>query len=193
MKQSVDVVYIDFSRAFDSVVYSKLFIKLESYGFRYELLAWLKSFLVDRYQRVVIDGLFSDFCRVCSGVPQGTVLAPLLFLLFINDIVDFLDSNSVCELFADDVKFYSNYEFSSTINSDINPLVCTLSSLEKWSCVWQMRVNISKCSVLHLGLHNPLSQYTFNDSPLLTLIGSWKKTYVNGKGGGEMTRRLKLP
>ena len=79
-----------------------------------------------------------------------------------HDIVDFLDSNSVCKLFADDVKFYSNFEFSSTINSDINPLVSTRSSLQKWSCVWQMRVNISKCSVLHLGLHNPLSQYAFN-------------------------------
>ena len=62
---------------------------------------------------MVIDSFFSDFCRVCSGVPQGTVLAPLLFLLYINDIVDFLDSNSVCKLFADDVKFYSNFEFSN--------------------------------------------------------------------------------
>ena len=117
---------------------------------------------------MAIDGFFSEFCRVRSGVPQGTVLAPLLFLLYINDIVDSLDSKSACKLFADDVKFYSNFEFSSTINSDINPLVSILSNLEKWSRVWQMRVNISKCFVLHLGLHNPLSQYTFNDSPLST-------------------------
>ena len=167
-KRAVDVVYIDFSRAFDSVVYSKLFIKLESYGFNHELLAWIKSFLVDRCQRVVIDGYFSDFCRVCSGVPQGTVLAPLFFLLFIIDIVDLLGPNSVCKLFADDVKLYSNFNLSNTYNSDNNPLVLTLSNLETWSRVWQMRVNISKCSVLHLGLHNPLFQYTFNDKPLPT-------------------------
>ena len=79
---------------------------------------------------MAIDGFFSEYCRVRSGVPQGTVLAPLLFLLYINDIVDSLDSKSVCKLFADDVKFYSNFEFSSRINSDINPLVSTLSNLE---------------------------------------------------------------
>ena len=103
--------------------------------FNHELLAWIKSFLVDRCQRVVIDGYFSDFCRVCSGVPHGTVLAPLFFLLFINDIVDLLE-NSVCKLFADHVKLYSNFNLSNTNNSDNNPLVLTLSNLETWSRVW---------------------------------------------------------
>ena len=74
----------------------------------------------------------------------------------------------MCKLFADDVKLYSNFNLSNTYNSDNNPLVLTLSNLETWSRVWQMRVNISKCSVLHLGLHNPLFQYTFNDKPLPT-------------------------
>ena len=115
-----------------------------------------------------ILSIFPIFAGFVVVFPQGTVLAPLFFLLFINDIVDLLDSDSVCKLFADDVKLYSNFNLSNAYNSDNNPLVLTLSNLETWSRVWQMRVNISKCSVLHLGLHNPLFQYTFNDKPLPT-------------------------
>ena len=110
--------------------------------------------------------IFAGFVAVF--LRERYLLAPLFLLLFINDIVDLLDYNSVCKLFADDVKLYSNFNLSNTNNSDNNTLVLTLSNLETWSRVWQMRVNISKCSVLHLGLHNPPFQYTFNDKSLPT-------------------------
>ena len=161
-KKSVDVAYIDFFRAFDSVVYSKLFIKLASYGFNYELLAWLKSFLADRTQSFSVDGAFSEFVRVLSGVPQGSVLAPLLFILYVNDIADLIDPSSSCKLFADDVKLYSNIDL---LNS-FNPLTSSLAKLETWSKIWQLRVNSSKCSILHLGLHNSDTTYSFNNLPL---------------------------
>ena len=83
-RKAVDVVYIDFSKAFDSVVYSKLLIKLSSYGIKYELLAWLNSFLVGRCQCVSIDGFFSELSTVVSGVPQGTVLYPYSCLFCIS-------------------------------------------------------------------------------------------------------------
>ena len=168
-RKAVDVVYIDFSKAFDSVVYSKLLIKLSSYGIKYELLAWLNSFLVGRCQCVSIDGVFSELSAVVSGVPQGIVLAPLLFILYINDVVDIIDKPTTCKLFADDVKLYCDFEFSDdfTPGGNLNNHLATaLLKLERWSRVWQLRVNVSKCSVLHLGLHNPLFTYTLNAKPL---------------------------
>ena len=167
-KACVDVIYIDFSRAFDSVVYPKLFVKLRSYGIQYELLAWIVAFLSDRSQCVSIDGVLSGYCGVTSGVPQGSVLAPLLFILYINDLAFLSDNQSVCKLFADDVKLYSSFQCDAQNNPYVspNPLESALLKLESWALTWQLKVNISKCSVIHFGLHNPSTTYFFNNNPL---------------------------
>ena len=152
-------------KAFDSVVYSKLFTKLAGYGIKFELLAWLRSFLLDRLQCVCIDGFFSEFTTVVSGVPQGTVLAPLLFILFINDIADSIKHPSSCKLFADDVKLYTSFDLLD-VNCGTSQLTSALLILEDWSRRWQLRIYTSKCSILHLGPHNPSLSYTLNHNPL---------------------------
>jgi len=102
------ILHIDFQKVFDSVSHQKLIIKLEGYGICGDMLAWLKAFLSDQTQVVNISGYMSDIVCITSGVPQGSVLGPTLFLLFINDIEDVLFGTSVhMKLFADDVKLHT--------------------------------------------------------------------------------------
>ena len=145
--KSLDVAYIDFSRAFDSVVHSKLLVKLKSYGFQYDILTWIKAFLSNRIQCVVLEDQFSIYSHVKSGIAQGSAIGPLLFILYINDIVDLFERNVECKMFADDVKLYS----SINTNLDENPLQTALESLVRWSCDWQLAINASKSTILHLG------------------------------------------
>ena len=102
-----DVIFLDFSKAFDKVSHHHLFHKLYHYGIRGNTLNWIKNFTLSRSQCVVVDGQQSDLTEVSSGVPQGTVLAPILFLCFINDLPNRITSSKI-KLYADDVLLYSN-------------------------------------------------------------------------------------
>ena len=96
----IDIGILDFAKAFDKVPHFRLLHKLEYYGVSENLLNWLTSFLSDRSQQVVLNGVLSSSCKIASGVLQGSVLSPVLFLIYINDIADGIQSN-LC-LFADD-------------------------------------------------------------------------------------------
>ena len=102
----VDTVYMDFRKAFDSVPHKRLIKKLEGYGINGTLLKWLKNFLNERKQRVVINGKTSKWTDVLSGIRQGSILGPILFIIYINDLPGVV--GSVCRLFADDCKLYRN-------------------------------------------------------------------------------------
>ena len=102
-KLNVDVAILDFEKAFDKVAHSRLTHNLNYYGIR-ELLQWIQSFLTNHTQRVVVDGTYSSPCSVTSGVPQGSVLGPVLFLIYINDITS--NIHSQLRLFADDCLIY---------------------------------------------------------------------------------------
>ena len=147
--QFVIVVFPDhtpllFSKAFDKVNHSKLLWKLHQYGIRGHVLDWVRAFLWSRSQRVVIDGEESGSIPVTSGVPQGSVLGPILFLIYINDL-----SNEVCSqvwLFADDTALYltsKSEDDSSTLQNDLN-------ILSAWETRWDMGFNPSKCQVVHV-------------------------------------------
>ena len=103
-RKQVDLILLDFSKAFDTVPHQCLLTKLEHYGIQGDIHGWINSWLSQRTQRVVVDGESSEFIRVMSGVPQGTILGPLMFLLYINDISNNLTSH--IRLFADDYIIY---------------------------------------------------------------------------------------
>ena len=131
-KSSVDISYVDFSRAFDSVVHSKLICKLASYGIADDLLVWLETFLLGRSQCAVINNVVSLPSDVLSGVPQGSVIGPLLFLLYVNDVVEIFDDRVTCKLFADDLNMYT--VLSKSIHT--SPLSEALERLIRWSRIW---------------------------------------------------------
>ena len=106
-KQSVTVPYIDYQKAFDSVCHNKLFIKLKAYGIKGSLLLWIMDFLSARSQVTRIGLALSTEKYLVSGIVQGSCIGPLLFLIYINDVIECLPSVCKCKLFADDLKVYS--------------------------------------------------------------------------------------
>ena len=124
----IDVVYTDFENAFDKIPHKGLVCKLQASGLNKELILWVQDFLSNRKQRVGVNGKYSDWFNVDSGVPQGSILGPLLFLIYINDLPDFCTktyNECVVYLYADDAKVYkiiSNSEDQEMLQGVINRL-----------------------------------------------------------------------
>ena len=152
---NIDIIYTDFAKAFDSVPHKRLLTKIESLGIRGDILQWIKAFLVGRKQKVCVDGVHSSWNPVKSGIPQGSVLGPLLFVIYINDMPTKI--KSLCLLFADDAKIY---------NENSNVLQEDMKKLSEWSYKWQLPFNTKKCKSLHIGGKNNHHLYTMNDQEL---------------------------
>ncbi len=166
-KTPIDVILMDFKKAFDSVPHLRLITKLKAYGFENPLLGWINNFITGRTQRVSINGSFSNWHRVRSGIPQGSVLGPLLFVLYINDLP--LDINSSIYMFADDTKISRPI---STIN-DCMLLQDDINTLQSWSDKWLLTFHPDKCHVLSLGKNTIPYNYTLpnNNNNTTTILG----------------------
>jgi ribonuclease P/MRP protein subunit RPP40 len=164
-KKSVLVAYIDFAKALDTVCHRKLLSKLAAYGIASNLLSWIQNFLKDRTQQTRIGSALSHSIDLHSRVVQGSVIGPLLFLLYINDIIAALTAKDcVCHLYADDLKLYT------TLNTNVNEfnLQKRLDDLQNWSDVWQLRISYKKCAVLPINYsqNEPYSVLTLGENEL---------------------------
>ena len=157
---SVDVIYLDCMKAFDRVPHRHLLLKIEATGVRGELLRWISKYLCQREQRVVLRDKYSSWRRVWSGVPQGSVLGPTLFLIYINDLVDSIECKG--KLFADDAKIYKRIRSAA----DPDLLQNDLNKLQLWSDTWKLKFHQDKCKTMHIGRTNPKSLYYLNDTAL---------------------------
>ena len=162
-----DVLILDFQKAFDKVPHQRLLEKLRYYGIRGNILEWISQWLTSRNQSVVVDGETSYPVHVKSGVPQGTVLGPLMFLIYINDITDQISNGTSIRLFADDCLLYRIIKSPS----DADMLQKDLSSLVEWTDKWQMSFNSSKCKTLRITKkRSPITHtYTMASDPLETV------------------------
>ena len=140
--EQLDSVVLDFSKVFDKVNHRKLCYKLDNYGIRGKTLQWITKYLESRTQKVIISGSVSESIYVKLGVPQGTVLGPLLFLCYINDMPDLVDSN--IGLFADDSYIYRDIKSKD----DCIELQKDLEKLIQWEKDWSMEFHPKKCKVL---------------------------------------------
>lgn len=139
----VDVVYTDYSKAFDRIKHDILLQKLAKIGIRGNLLRWFSSYIENRSQAVVINNYISGWIKIPSGVPQGSLLGPLLFIIFINDIDTYLHTSQLL-CFADDMKIFSTI---STYD-DAVALQADLTRLEEYCAANHLELNPDKCSVV---------------------------------------------
>ena len=156
-KIPVDINYLDCRKAFDIVPHRRLICKLNDLGIQGKVLECIKNFLADRRQRVGIRGSYSDWLPVESGVPQGSVLGPVLFLFYINDLVDGLECPIL--LFADDAKLYKLIKTPE----DIESLVRDMNRIQEWSEKWLLLFNEEKCATMHIGSKNLQTDYSLNN------------------------------
>ena len=163
--KDLDIIYLDFAKAFDLVPRQRLLEKLKAHGVGGELLRWIGDWLLDRKQKVVLNGKSSSWSHVKSGVPQGSILGPILFTIFINDLdEEVVEKVSIILKFADDTKI------GHVIDSEESwqALQDALVHLCNWADKWEMRFNVEKCKVLHVGKTNKRRPYTMNGRQLET-------------------------
>jgi len=152
----VDIIYMDYAKAFDTVPHERLLRQIQSLGINDQALLWVRSFLTSRHQRVIVNGALSETSEVTSGVPQGSVLGPVLFTMFVCDIPSQI--NNMVAMFADDTKLYSAIqdppdEYTRDLQSDID-------RLQAWASRMQMLFHPDKCVTMHLGRNIPHHEYT---------------------------------
>lgn len=164
-----DAIFLDFTKAFDKVPHKRLLLKLSHLNLHPAVLIWIQEFLHNRSQSVLVNDQLSNFIPVTSGVPQGSVLGPLLFLIYIND----LPTNLTCNIrmFADDCVLYhtvTNVSDQISLQSDIN-------QVQRWCERWQMELNPNKCKLVSFQRrHNPLTtSYVISNTPV-QLVQSYK-------------------
>ena len=145
-----DIVFLDFAKAFDKVPKKRLLEKLRAHGVRGGVLRWIQNWLSGRRQRVVLNGKKSGWKKVRSGVPQGSVLGPILFLIFINDLDSVAPMVDIIRKFADDTKVGNGVKTMK----DREELQEALDKLNNWADVRGMEFNVSKCKVMHVGHNN---------------------------------------
>ena len=174
----VDCIYLDYAKAFDKVDHGILISKLKQYGVTEKYIAWIKSFLTGRTQTVVVNGCHSYSSSVISGVPQGSVLGPLLFIIYINDLSNLI-KNAKILTFADDTKIISKI---SNVN-DTKNLQKNLNSTIEWSFINNMELNSDKFKLIchktlskgnnldlfnSLPFHNQYNTYTTFDNSVIS-------------------------
>ena len=153
----VDIVFLDYAKAFDTVPHQRLLAQIRSFGIKNNILQRIRSFLTGRRQRVKVNGVLSDWIDVTSGVPQGSVLGPLLFSIFVCDVPKLL--RGFISMFADDTKVYDIIHEMNGTNGHID-LQVDIDALQEWAKTMQMLFHPLKCKVMHLGLKNPGREYT---------------------------------
>ena len=159
---SIDIIYMDFRKAFDVVPHRRLVGKLKSYGISTEITDWVVSFLNNRFQTVTVNGCESTERAVLSGIPQGSVLGPMLFVIYINDLPDNIVGDAFSFLFADDTKLFNKIR---TVD-DCFKLLNEVDNLYKWSQTWLIGFNSDKCKHMHIGKQDFWFTYDLNGVPL---------------------------
>ena len=143
---TLDAIYCDFMKAFDKVPHKRLVYKVGKYGIKGKILSWIEAFLSGRTQCVNVNGNFSSSSPVTSGIPQGSVLGPLLFVIYINDLPEVINGGSIAFLFADDTKMFRAIKSVT----DVETLQSDIKNIVKWSNIWLLKFHPDKC--LHLGV-----------------------------------------
>jgi ribonuclease P/MRP protein subunit RPP40 len=153
----IDALYMDFEKAFDKVPHRRLVSKLASYGINNEIIKWIEAFLYKRTFNVKINGIYSDLFLVLSGVPQGSVLGPLLFVIFMNDLPKMFDQDGELFLFADDGKLF---RYIKDITDSV-ALQMDCQYFYNWTEKWLMKLNIEKCKVISICRNDNAHKHTY--------------------------------
>jgi hypothetical protein len=180
-RDQVDVIYFDLSKAFDSVPHNLLVQKIQTFGINGKLLRWIENYLKNRRQRVTMEGTNSEWLPVTSGVPQGSILGPILFILYINDLPDILSSDTLCAIFADDTKIYRQINTTK----DQQELQKDIDNIAAWGRKWGLTFNAKKT------VHLPIATKTKHDTKYLMDNSEIHKCTSTTDLGIEVSENLK--